>query len=152
MKKIHALSLMFVVFAPFNAFAACVNGQEWNGVNAWVSCTSGSGSSASAATGAGLSGGTGNLTLLVSFLQDALIIATGLILAAAIVFFLWGVAQFVRSAGDEEARKTGKNHIIYGIIGIAVMVSMWGLVNFLTGSADLVLDAGVVPALPEMPA
>ena len=147
MKKILALSLMLMIFAPFSVLASCP-GYVDSSTGDFIAtgpCTTDS------STGAGLSGGTGNMTLLVSFLQDALKIATGLILAAAIVFFLWGVAQFVKSAGDEEARKTGKNHIIYGIIGIAVMVSMWGLVNFLTGSANLDLDAGVVPALPEMP-
>lgn len=151
MKKILAISLMFMMFAPFGVFATTCsnssNGLEWDGFAYTIPCTSGS----SASTGAGLSGGTKNVSLLVAFLQDALTIATGLILAAAVVFFLWGVFQFVRSAGDEEARKTGKNHIIYGVIGIAVMVSLWGLVAFLTGSANLDLDAGVVPALPAMP-
>lgn len=101
----------------------------------------------------GIAGGTGNVIKLISFLQDALNIAVRLILAAAVVFFLWGVFQFVRAAGNEEAQTVGKNHIIYGIIGIAVMVSLWGLVNFLTGSANLdITTEGIsVPELLEMP-
>lgn len=91
-------------------------------------------------------GGVGNVNSLINFLKGALNTATILILAAAVVFFMWGVFQFVAAAGDEEARQTGRNHIIYGIIGIAVMVSIWGLVNFLTGSAGLTTTTGTAPA------
>ena len=81
-----------------------------------------------------LAQGTKNVTGLVLFLQDAMKSATVLILAAAVVFFLWNVFKFVMAAGDEEKRKEGQSGIIYGIIGIAVMVSIYGLVNFLTAS------------------
>lgn len=101
--------------------------------------------------GTGLSGGAGDVSKLVSFLGALLNIATRLILGAAVVYFLWGVFQFVKSAGDEEARQTGKNHIIYGVIGIAVMVSMWGLVNFVTGSINFGTTNYSVPSLLPMP-
>ena len=57
-----------------------------------------------------------------------------LLVAAAVVVFLWGVVVFIAksSAGNVEARKEGINLMIYGIIGIAVMVSVWGLVSFVT--------------------
>src|SRR3989338_10230158 len=56
------------------------------------------------------------------------------IVALAVLFFIWGVFQFVMAAGDEEARTAGRDKMIYGIIGIFVMVSVWGLVNLLQGS------------------
>lgn len=92
-------------------------------------------------------GGVGTADNLVLFLKNALSTAGALILAAAVIFFLWGVFQFVMAAGDDEARAKGRNHIIYGIIGIAVMVSVWGLVTFLTGSAALTRTTGTAPAL-----
>jgi uncharacterized membrane protein YuzA (DUF378 family) len=70
-----------------------------------------------------------------------------LILAAAVVYFLWGVFHFVKAAGDEKARDSGKQQIIYGIVGIAVMVSVWGLVNFLTDSANLDTSAQQAPEI-----
>lgn len=87
---------------------------------------------------------------LVYWISSAFNIATGLILAAAVVFFLWGVFQYVMAAGDEDAQKTGRAHIINGIIGIAVMVSVWGLVNFLTRSANLGGSVEQAPALPTI--
>lgn len=93
-----------------------------------------------------------NLSGLFSFAGGFLSSATVLLFAAAFFFFLWGVFQFVRAAGDEEARKEGRDHIIYGVIGLAVMASVYGLVNFLTSSANLSTTTVSVPALPVIPA
>lgn len=92
-------------------------------------------------------GGVANADLLVLFTKNALLTAGALILAGAVIVFLWGVFQFVMSAGDDEARAKGRSHIIWGIIGIAVMVSVWGLVNFFTSSAALTGGTGTAPAL-----
>lgn len=92
-------------------------------------------------------GGVSTADNLVVFLKNALSTAGALILAAAVIFFLWGVFQFVMAAGDDEARAKGRNHIIWGIIGIAVMVSVWGLVAFFTTSAALGGSTGTAPTL-----
>src|SRR3989344_7728180 len=47
------------------------------------------------------------------------------IIALGIVYFVWGVVTYV-IASDEEAKKTGRNRIIYGIIGLAIIISVWG--------------------------
>ena len=60
-----------------------------------------------------------------------------LLMIAATVFFLWGVLQFVTSGGDEEKRKEGRDHIIYGLIGLFVMVAVWGLVGAIQGTFGL---------------
>ncbi len=91
--------------------------------------------------------GASTVSGLVVFLKDLLSTATVLILAAAVVFFLWNVFKFVMAGGDEEKRKDGSQGIIYGVIGIAVMVSIWGLVNFLTSSAKLDTTTRSAPSL-----
>lgn len=88
-------------------------------------------------TFAQISAGVGTATSLIEFLKDALKTATVLILAAAVVYFLWNVFGFVAAGGDAEKRSEKQSGIIYGVIGIAVMVSIWGLVNFLTSTAKL---------------
>ncbi len=40
---------------------------------------------------------------------------------AAFVVFVWGVVQFIANAEDEEKRKTGQQHMIWGIIGLVIM-------------------------------
>lgn len=44
------------------------------------------------------------------------------------VYFFWGIITYVRAAGDQKAIDTGKQHMIWGIIGMAVMASAWGIV------------------------
>jgi predicted PurR-regulated permease PerM len=49
--------------------------------------------------------------------------------ALAILYFLWGIVKYLMSGGDEKARKEAISMMLYGIIAIAVMSSVWGLVN-----------------------
>ena len=52
------------------------------------------------------------------------------LVALGVVYFVWGVVQYVIQ-DSEEAKKKGRDHMIYGIIGLAVIVSLWGLVYVL---------------------
>lgn len=54
-----------------------------------------------------------------------------LVISLAVVFFLWGMAMFVLKADDETERAKGKQRMIWGLITLFVMVSVWGVVNFL---------------------
>lgn len=68
---------------------------------------------------------------------------------ATIVFF-WGVIIYITSGGDEEKRKEGRSFIIYGLIGLFVMVAVWGIVNVLVGFF-FPGGAGPAPRLPDLP-
>lgn len=48
-----------------------------------------------------------------------------------LIVFFWGIIQFVLNADSEEKRSTGKQHMIWGIIGIFIMVSVWGIIRLL---------------------
>ena len=58
-----------------------------------------------------------------------------LIIALAVVYFLYAVSKFVRSDGKE--RESGKELIVWGIIGIFVMMSVWGIVSMVQSSLQL---------------
>ena len=49
----------------------------------------------------------------------------------AILFFFYGIAMYVLSAGDAGKAAEGKSIMIYGVIAIAVMASVWGLTFWL---------------------
>jgi hypothetical protein len=53
-----------------------------------------------------------------------------LFIALAVVFFIWEVFQYT-IAGSEEKKKAAKGGMIWGIVGIFIMVSVWGLVAIL---------------------
>lgn len=68
-----------------------------------------------------------------------------LIFVLATAAFVWGVVQYVILGAEEEAvRAKGKQFMIWGIIALAVMVSVWGLVNVLTTTFGI---TNVIPQL-----
>lgn len=73
----------------------------------------------------------------LKILQNVVDAIIPFVIGLAVLVFIYGVFNFVTSAGDEEARANAKHLIIWGIIGIFVMVSVWGLVNILTGTFGL---------------
>lgn len=73
-----------------------------------------------------------------------------LLIGLAVIAFLYGVLRFVFNAGNEDARKQGKDFIIYGLIGIVVMISVWGLVFFVQNSLGLNTSGTIVtPPIPN---
>jgi len=59
------------------------------------------------------------------------------------LYFIWGVIEYVKAGGDDAAVKKGKTHMIYGIIGMAVMAAAWGIVGVLVTSFGV--GGGSVP-------
>ena len=48
-------------------------------------------------------------------------------MSVVFLYFLWGLAKYIGSAGDPEKAKEGKSIMIYGAIAIFVMSSIWGI-------------------------
>src|SRR3989344_2732580 len=83
--------------------------------------------------------------LFLDILDDVIV----LIVALAVVMFIWGVLKYITAGESEDKIREGRNYIIYGIIGIFVMVSVWGLVNILVNTLDLATTNLVIPTLPR---
>jgi hypothetical protein len=67
-----------------------------------------------------------------------------LLFGAAFVVFVWGVVVFIKDADDENNRKKSQSGIIWGIVGMVIMVSVYGIINVIAGTI------GVNPSdLPE---
>jgi hypothetical protein len=49
----------------------------------------------------------------------------------ALVYFLWGVVEYLMHADEPEARSTGARHMIWGVIGLAIMVGVFGIMNII---------------------
>lgn len=70
--------------------------------------------------------------LILQF-KDILESIIPVLVALGIVYFVWGVVQYVIADG-EEAKTKGKDRMIYGVIGFAVIVGLWGLVNIVVNT------------------
>lgn len=70
-----------------------------------------------------------------------------IIFAIAFIVFLWGLfTYFIQGGADEEKRKNGRQLVIWGLIGFAVMFSLWGLVQILLTTFGL--NASSRPCIP----
>lgn len=56
------------------------------------------------------------------------------IFALAVLVFIWGLLGFFKSGDDSSARDQGKMHILWGVVGMAIMVSAYGIIRFVASS------------------
>lgn len=87
--------------------------------------------------------------LVTKFITDFISPASKLILAAAVVYFMWNIFQVIKNSDNPKELETFKTKAVWGIVAIAVMVSVWGLVNFVTSSAGLDYTQVTIPTLPN---
>ncbi len=74
--------------------------------------------------------------------------AVPVLIALGVLFFIWGVITYV-VASDEEAKSTGRDRIIYGVVGLAVIIGVWGLVNLVRRTFGLNNQQQIqIPTLP----
>ena len=69
----------------------------------------------------------GGLTGIVCRLSEFLNAVLPFLVSLGVIYFVFGIVQYFIGS-DEEAKEKGKNRIIYGLIGLAVIISVWGLV------------------------
>ena len=54
------------------------------------------------------------------------------IFALAFAAFVWGVVKYLFIHGNDEAKRAeGRLFVLWGVIGMAVLFSVWGFVNLL---------------------
>lgn len=81
----------------------------------------------------------------------------GIFIALAVIFIIYNVLMFIMKAGSDD-RKTYQKAILWGIVGLAVILSIWGLVAILTntfgtttGGQGPVQEYPVNPIPPQVP-
>lgn len=70
--------------------------------------------------------------LIISYLKPI----PGILTTLAVLYLFWGIVKYIGAGGEEEI-KTGRNTIIFGIIGLFVVVALWGLVVLVGGELGL---------------
>ena len=64
--------------------------------------------------------------------QDAILTPLITLLAlGAFVVFIWGVFNFIANSDDEAKRKTGQQHMLWGIIGLVIIFGANGILSLI---------------------
>jgi len=53
------------------------------------------------------------------------------VFALALLIFFYGLFQFINKAGDSTSREEGKRKILYGLVGMFIMFSAFGLIHLI---------------------
>ncbi len=67
------------------------------------------------------------LVTLGTYVHSIIRIVFGL----AIIYFFWGMSQFILHAGYDKTREDGKQRMIWGVIALFVMISIYGIIAWI---------------------
>jgi len=88
---------------------------------------------------------TGMLTTVGNLINQA----TPIVIALALLYFFWGLANYILHADDPEKKEEGRNIMIWGVIALFIMVSVWGIIRLVQNSFSI--QTGTVPFIPTVP-
>lgn len=49
----------------------------------------------------------------------------------ALLYFIWGIFRFLANEDNEEERRKSKQSMLWGVIGMVIMVSVYGLISII---------------------
>ena len=56
---------------------------------------------------------------------------------ASIIMFFYGLALFLFNSEGGEKDK-GRKHMLYGVIGLFIIFSVWGVISIITDTIDVI--------------
>lgn len=72
-----------------------------------------------------------NIQGVLGVVQNLLNLVIPILITLAVVTFFWGLAKFIWSIGDENAKADGKKIMLWGLVALFVMVSIWGIIGLI---------------------
>lgn len=93
----------------------------------------------------------GNLEILVTSIGRLVGIALPIVVGIALLAFFWGLVKYIFAQGNEESKADAKKIMLWGIIALFVMVSVWGIVRFIGTALGINQgDTIIVPTVPRL--
>jgi hypothetical protein len=78
---------------------------------------------------------------IVSRVENAILFPLmSFMLSVALLMFLWGAYEFVLNAESDGGRETGRTHMLYGVIGMLVMLSALALLKIAAGTFGVTVN------------
>ncbi len=75
---------------------------------------------------------------VISKIIDAIVVpAVEFIFALTVLIFIWGLFKMIAHGDDPAARSEGQKHILWGVIGMAIMISVYGIIYVITDTVSI---------------
>ncbi len=71
---------------------------------------------------------------IVDLIIDPIVL---LIFSAGVFLFMWGLVMFLWQVDNPEERKKGVQHMLWGIIGVFIMATVFGIINIVLNTFGL---------------
>ena len=55
-----------------------------------------------------------------------------LLFSLGFLVFMWGMVEFIANPTNSATKEKGKQHMIFGVLGLLIMVSVWGIIDLVT--------------------
>ena len=68
-------------------------------------------------------------TIVPKIVANIVVPLVEFIFALAFLYFVWGLIVFFKNGDDPAKRKEGQSHILWGVVGITIMISVYGIVR-----------------------
>lgn len=70
-----------------------------------------------------------NLTELIQLFTDFAILTVPVLVALALLFFVWGLATFILNSGNKDEGKKGRDRMVWGLVALFVILSIGGMLS-----------------------
>ncbi len=60
-----------------------------------------------------------------------------LLVVLGVVYFLYGIYEYMRDSDSDDGREKGKQHMIWGLIGLSIMVGVFLIMKVILGTIGL---------------
>jgi succinate dehydrogenase/fumarate reductase cytochrome b subunit len=57
--------------------------------------------------------------------------------ALAVVYFLYGVLEFLMNQENDEKKTSGKSHMLWGVVGITIMLGVWTILGIVLNTLGI---------------
>lgn len=57
-----------------------------------------------------------------------------LLFGIGVIVFIWGIVEMIINGESSEAREKGRMHMLGGVIGMAIMLSAWGIIHLISNT------------------
>ncbi len=71
-----------------------------------------------------------------------------LMTVVAVIFFLYGCFEYVAGASNPQAKEKGKKHILWGLIGLLIMLSAYTILSIAAATFGVDVEEAVSPFAP----